>query len=284
MEELRGKAVADNLHVEIAKQTEKLKAKGITPKLAVVRVGAREDDLAYERGILKKFANNNVDVVVKELPQDVDQETLDNEVKTLNEDPSVNGILMFRPLPKHLTDENIKSFIDPGKDVDVMGYGNMAGLFAGDKDAYAPCTAQAVMEILNFYGIETKGKNVTVIGRSLVIGKPVTLLLIAANATVTVCHTKTRDLKAECQRADIIVAAAGVAKMLTKEFVRPGQVVIDVGMNVDENGKLCGDVDYAEVSEIVDKITPVPGGVGAVTTSVLMKYTVNNAVRMNPDV
>lgn len=283
MEELRGKAAADNLHVEIAKQTEKLKAKGITPKLAVVRVGAREDDLAYERGILKKFANNNVDVIVKELPLDVDQETLDKEVKTLNEDPTVNGILMFRPLPKHLTDENIKSFIDPGKDVDVMGYGNMAGLFAGDKDAYAPCTAQAVMEILNFYGIETKGKNVTVIGRSLVIGKPVTLLLIAANATVTVCHTKTRDLKAECQRADIIVAAAGVAKMLTKEFVRPGQVVIDVGMNVDENGKLCGDVDYEEVSQIVDKITPVPGGVGAVTTSVLMKYTVNNAVKMNSD-
>lgn len=284
MEELRGKAVADNLHLEIAKQTEELKAKGITPKLAVVRVGAREDDLAYERGILKKFANNNVDVVVKELPQDTDQETLDREVKTLNDDPTVNGILMFRPLPKHLTDENIKSFIDPGKDVDVMGYGNMAGLFAGDKDAYAPCTAQAVMEILNFYGIETKGKNVTVIGRSLVIGKPVTLLLIAANATVTVCHTKTRDLKAECQRADIIVAAAGVAKMLTKEFVRPGQVVIDVGMNVDENGKLCGDVDYEEVSQIVDKITPVPGGVGAVTTSVLMKYTVNNAVKMNTDV
>ncbi|MBP5261819.1 MAG: bifunctional 5,10-methylenetetrahydrofolate dehydrogenase/5,10-methenyltetrahydrofolate cyclohydrolase, partial [Clostridiales bacterium] len=202
MEELRGKAVADNLHVEIAKQTEKLKAKGITPKLAVVRVGAREDDLAYERGILKKFANNNVDVIVKELPLDVDQETLDKEVKTLNEDPTVNGILMFRPLPKHLTDENIKSFIDPGKDVDVMGYGNMAGLFAGDKDAYAPCTAQAVMEILNFYGIETKGKNVTVIGRSLVIGKPVTLLLIGANATVTVCHTKTRDIKEECRRAD----------------------------------------------------------------------------------
>lgn len=283
MEELRGKAVADNLHVEIAKQTEKLKAKGITPKLAVVRVGAREDDLAYERGILKKFANNNVDVIVKELPLDVDQETLDKEVKTLNEDPSVNGILMFRPLPKHLTDENIKSFIDPGKDVDVMGYGNMAGLFAGDKDAYAPCTAQAVMEILNFYGIETKGKNVTVIGRSLVIGKPVTLLLIGANATVTVCHTKTRDIKEECRRADIIVAAAGVAKMVTKDYVRPGQVIIDVGMNVDENGKLCGDVDFDEVSQIVDKITPVPGGVGAVTTSVLMKYTVNNAVKMNPD-
>lgn len=283
MEELRGKAVADNLHVEIAKQTEKLKARGITPKLAVVRVGAREDDLAYERGILKKFANNNVDVIVKELPPDVDQETLDKEVKTLNEDPSVNGILMFRPLPKHLTDENIKSFIDPGKDVDVMGYGNMAGLFAGDKEVYAPCTAQAVMEILNFYGIETKGKNVTVIGRSLVIGKPVTLLLIGANATVTVCHTKTRDIKEECRRADIIVAAAGVAKMVTKDYVRPGQVIIDVGMNVDENGKLCGDVDFDEVSQIVDKITPVPGGVGAVTTSVLMKYTVNNAVKMNPD-
>lgn len=279
MEELRGKAVADKMAEDINIQVEALKAKGIVPTLAVVRVGAREDDLAYERGIMKKFANANCEAKVYELPVDIDQETLDKTVSDLNEDNNIHGILLFRPLPKHLTDENIKNFIKPGKDVDVMGKGNMAGLFAGDKDAYAPCTAQAVIEILKNYNIETKGKNVTVVGRSLVIGKPVALLLIGENATVTVCHTKTKDLKAECKRADIIVAAAGVAKMLTDEHVKPGQVVIDVGMNVDENGKLCGDVDYEKVAPIVDKITPVPGGVGSVTTSVLLKYVVANAAR-----
>ena len=160
-----------------------------------------------------------------------------------------------------------------------MGNANMAKLFAGDKTGFAPCTAQAVMEMIDHYGIDIKGKKVTVIGRSLVIGKPVALMLIAGNATVTVCHTKTADLKAECQAADIIVAAAGKAKMITAEYVRPGQTVIDVGMNVDEEGKLCGDVDFAGVSEIVDAITPVPRGVGSVTTSVLLANTVTNAAR-----
>jgi len=279
MEELIGKAVAEAMAEDIRIKVEELKTKGIVPTLAVVRVGAREDDLAYERGIMKKFAGANCEAKVFELPADVDQETLDKTVSDLNDDNNIHGILLFRPLPKHLTDENIKKFIKPGKDVDVMGKANMALLYAGDKTAYAPCTAQAVIEILKHYNIDMKGKNVTVVGRSLVIGKPVALLLIGENATVTVCHTKTLDLKAECKRADIIVAAAGVAKMITDEHVKPGQVVIDVGMNVDENGKLCGDVDYEKVAPIVDKITPVPGGVGAVTTSVLLKYTVTNASR-----
>ncbi|MCR5530060.1 MAG: bifunctional 5,10-methylenetetrahydrofolate dehydrogenase/5,10-methenyltetrahydrofolate cyclohydrolase [Saccharofermentans sp.] len=279
MTELLGKPVGDSINESLKGTIADLEGKGIVPTLAVVRVGAREDDLAYERGIKKKFSDMNCQVTVVELPEDVSQEDLDETVKALDNDSEIHGILLFRPLPKHLTDKNIVNTISSGKDVDCMGNANMAKLFAGDKDGFAPCTAQAVMEMISYYGIETKGKKITVIGRSLVIGKPVALMLIGANATVTVCHTKTADLKAECQAADIIVAAAGVAKMVTSDFVRPGQIVLDVGMNVDEEGKLCGDVDFAGVSETVDSITPVPRGVGSVTTSVLLKNTVTNASR-----
>ena len=279
MTELLGKPVGDSINEGLKATIAELEGKGIVPTLAVVRVGAREDDLAYERGIKKKFADMNCQVTVVELPEDVSQEDLDETVKALDNDNEIHGILLFRPLPKHLTDKNIVNSISSAKDVDCMGNANMAKLFAGEKDGFAPCTAQAVMEMISHYGIETKGKKITVIGRSLVIGKPVALMLIGANATVTVCHTKTADLQAECKAADIIVAAAGVAKMVTKDFVKPGQIVLDVGMNVDEEGKLCGDVDFAGVSEIVDSITPVPRGVGSVTTSVLLKNTVTNAAR-----
>lgn len=279
MTELLGKPAADAVNERLKAQIAELESKGITPTLAVVRVGAREDDLAYERGIKKKFSDMGCEVTVVELPEDVSQEDLDETVAALDLDNEIHGILLFRPLPKHLTDKNIVNTISSGKDVDCMGNANMAKLFAGDKTGFAPCTAQAVMEMIDHYGIDIKGKKVTVIGRSLVIGKPVALMLIAGNATVTVCHTKTADLKAECQAADIIVAAAGKAKMITAEYVRPGQTVIDVGMNVDEEGKLCGDVDFAGVSEIVDAITPVPRGVGSVTTSVLLANTVTNAAR-----
>ncbi len=279
MTELLGKPAADAVNERLKTQISDLESKGIVPTLAVVRVGAREDDLAYERGIKKKFSDMGCQVTVVELPEDVTQEDLDETVAALDSDAEIHGILLFRPLPKHLTDKNIVNSISSGKDVDCMGNANMAKLFAGDKDGFAPCTAQAVMEIIDHYGIDIKGKKVTVIGRSLVIGKPVALMLIAGNATVTVCHTKTADLKAECKAADIIVAAAGKAKMITADYVREGQIVIDVGMNVDENGKLCGDVDFAGVSEIVDAITPVPRGVGSVTTSVLLANTVTNASR-----
>ena len=279
MTELLGKPVGDSINEGLKATIAELEGKGIVPTLAVVRVGAREDDLAYERGIKKKFSDMNCQVTVVELPEDVSQEDLDETVKALDNDSEIHGILLFRPLPKHLTDKNIVKTISSGKDVDCMGNANMAKLFAGEKDGFAPCTAQAVMEMISHYGIDIKGKKVTVIGRSLVIGKPVALMLIAGNATVTVCHTKTADLQAECKAADIIVAAAGKAKMITKDFVKPGQIVLDVGMNVDEDGKLCGDVDFAGVSEIVDSITPVPRGVGSVTTSVLLKNTVTNAAR-----
>ena len=279
MTELRGKAVADSITATAAGNVAMLKEKGIYPKLAVIRVGARPDDIAYERGIIKRFEGAGVDFEVAELAEDCSQEDLNRLFDRFNGDDKVHGILMFRPLPKHLSDEYMKRNIDPKKDIDGKGDINQAALYAGDKTAYAPCTAQAVMEILHYYDIPVTGRNVTVVGRSQVIGKPVSLMLISENATVTVCHTKTKDLTAELKRADIIVAAAGKAKMITSDMTGEGQVVIDVGMNTDEDGKLCGDVDYAAVSEKASMITPVPGGVGAVTTSVLLRYTVESALR-----
>lgn len=277
MKELLGKPVADSIVESLAPEVAALKAKGKVPTLAVIRVGAREDDLAYERGLTKRFESAECAVKKIELPEDVTQEMLDAAVASADADSAVDGILMFRPLPKTLTDKNVLNTISAVKDVDGMGKANMADIFSGAGEGHAPCTAQAVIEMLKFHGIEMKGKKVTVVGRSLVIGKPVAMLLLKENATVKVCHTKTEDLKAECQWADIVVACAGVAKMLNADYFRAGQTVIDVGMNVDEEGKLCGDVDFASVSEIVDAITPVPRGVGSVTTSVLLRAVVKNA-------
>lgn len=279
MTELRGKPVADAITERASQRIEELKSRGIVPKLAVIRVGARDDDLAYERGIIKRFEQAGCGYEVFELDEECSQEDLDSCFDMRNEDDAISGILLFRPLPKHLSDSHVRAVIDPDKDIDAMGLYNQASLFAGIRNAYAPCTAQAVMEIIRYYNIELTGKRVTVVGRSLVIGKPVSLMLMAGNATVTICHTKTADLAGELQRADIIVASAGCAKMIGADMVSEGQIVIDVGMNTDENGRLCGDVDLEAVSGIVDSITPVPGGVGSVTTSVLLQNTVEGAAR-----
>ena len=279
MQRLGGKEVADKIVEEIKVKVEELKGKGIDPKLAILRVGAREDDLAYERGVLKRFESAGVEVEVTAVDAAITQEELDKTFDGINNDPKVHGILVFRPLPKGLSDEHMRRTIDPGKDSDFMDIRNMENVLAGVPDCAAPCTAEAVMALIKHYRIETKGKKVTVVGRSLVIGKPAALLLTTANATVTVCHTKTVDIEAECRNADIIVACCGVAKMITDKFVKPGQIVIDVGMNVDEEGRLCGDVDYEKVSEIADAITPVPGGVGSITTAILLRHVVDNAGR-----
>ena len=279
MQRLGGKEVADKIVNEIKVKVEELKGKGIKPKLAILRVGAREDDLAYERGVLKRFETAGVEVEVTAVESSISQEDLDRTFDGINNDPEVHGILVFRPLPKGLSDEHMRRTIDPGKDSDFMDIRNMENVLAGVPDAAAPCTAEAVMSLIRHYNIETKGKKVTVVGRSLVIGKPVALLLTTANATVTVCHTKTLNIEEECRNADIIVACCGVAKMITDKFVRPGQIIIDVGMNVDEEGRLCGDVDYEGVSQIAEAVTPVPGGVGSITTAILLKHVVDNAGR-----
>lgn len=277
MRRLGGKEVADEIVADLKIKVEELKGKGINPKLAILRVGAREDDLAYERGVLKRFESAGVEVEVTALDAGVSQDDLDKTFDGINLDPKVHGILVFRPLPKGLSDEHMRNTIDSGKDVDIMDIRNMDKVLSGVPDCAAPCTAEAVMSLIKHYGIETKGKKVAVVGRSLVIGKPVALLLTTANATVTVCHTKTVNVEEECRRADIIVACCGVAKLINASYVREGQTVIDVGMNVDAEGKLCGDVDYDSVAEIVDAITPVPGGVGSITTAILLKHVVDNA-------
>ncbi|MCR4768339.1 MAG: bifunctional 5,10-methylenetetrahydrofolate dehydrogenase/5,10-methenyltetrahydrofolate cyclohydrolase [Saccharofermentans sp.] len=279
MQRLGGKEVADKIVEELKARVEELKGKGIDPKLAILRVGEREDDLAYERGVLKRFESAGVEVEVTAVESSISQEDLDRTFDGINNDPEVHGILVFRPLPKGLSDEHMRRTIDPGKDSDFMDIRNMENVLAGVPDAAAPCTAEAVMSLIRHYNIETKGKKVTVVGRSLVIGKPVALLLTTANATVTVCHTKTLNIEEECRNADIIVACCGVAKMITDKFVRPGQIIIDVGMNVDEEGRLCGDVDYEGVSQIAEALTPVPGGVGSITTAILLKHVVDNAGR-----
>ena len=279
MQRLGGKEVADKIVEDLKVKVEELKGKGISPKLAILRVGAREDDLAYERGVLKRFESAGVEVEVTAVDAGISQEELDKTFDGINNDPKIHGILVFRPLPKGLSDEHMRRTIDPGKDSDFMDIRNMENVLAGVPDAAAPCTAEAVMALIRHYQIETKGKKVTVVGRSLVIGKPAALLLTTANATVTVCHTKTVNIEEECKNADIIVACCGVAKMITEKFVKPGQIIIDVGMNVDEQGRLCGDVDYEKVSEIADAVTPVPGGVGSITTAILLKHVVDNAGR-----
>lgn len=276
MKELRGMPAAKAILGDLQVRVDRLKEKGLEPKLTVVRVGAREDDLSYERGIYKRFEGVGAKVETIELPLSVTQEELEKIIVSLNEDSSVHGVLLFRPLPKNLDEIRIKSLLAEEKDVDCLTSANDAHLFAGDKKGYPPCTPQAVMEILDHYDIKLTGKKVTVVGRSMVVGKPVVMLLLAKNATVTICHTKTENLQEECRNADIIVACAGVPRMITSEFVREGQVVIDVGIHVVDD-KLCGDVDYDNVAEIVDAITPVPGGVGSVTTTVLLKHVIMSA-------
>lgn len=212
------------------------------------------------------------------MPTEVTQGVLEETVMNLNNDSSVHGILVFRPLPKNLSQERLKEIISADKDVDGMGTINNAYVYEGNKEGYAPCTAQAVIEILDFYNIELSGKKVTIIGRSLVVGKPLAMLLLDRNATVTICHSKTLDIASESKNADILIACAGVAKMVDIDFTNPEQIIIDVGINMVD-GKLCGDVDYEAVAQSVAAITPVPGGVGTVTTSVLLKNTVNSAMK-----
>lgn len=278
MVEYRGMPAVKAMAEEFKSRVAALKERGVYPKLAVVRVGEREDDIAYEKGIMKRFGTVEADVEVIKLPIDIDEESFEETIRRLNEDEKTHGILVFRPLPKQLDDNRLKEIIRPDKDVDSISMANAAKVFAGDKTGYAPCTAQAVMELLEHNKIDLTGKKVVIVGRSLVVGKPLAMLMLGRNATVTVCHTRTKNIAEECKRADILVACAGSAKMIKRDFTNPDQIVVDVGINFVD-GAMCGDVDYDDVAEHVAAITPVPGGVGTVTTSVLLKHTLESAER-----
>ena len=269
MEILKGLPVANAINEKLI---EELKGMDKVPHLAIIRVGERPDDMSYERGATKKMEKVGFDCTSYTFPADIDNETFQKEFDKINEDDNIDGILLLRPLPKHLDEKAIENRINPNKDLDGISPVNLAKVYAGDTTGFAPCTAEAVIEMLDFAGVDLTGKRVTVVGRSLVIGKPVTMLLMKKNSTVTVCHTKTVDMASICRNAEIVIAAAGVAKMIDKSFISKDAIVIDVGINVDEDGNLCGDVNFDEVSELASILTPVPGGVGSVTTSVLAKH------------
>ncbi|MBR5641390.1 MAG: bifunctional 5,10-methylenetetrahydrofolate dehydrogenase/5,10-methenyltetrahydrofolate cyclohydrolase [Firmicutes bacterium] len=279
-EVLKGMPVAKAISEELKARSEALQEKGVTPTLAIFRVGERDDDLSYERGAMKRAEQTGVAVKNVVLPADVDSEAFFQALDELNKDETVHGILMFRPLPKQLDGEKARQMLAPEKDVDGCTDGSLAGVFANAKVGFPPCTAQAAMEILKFYGIDPKGKKAAVIGRSLVIGRPVAMMLMHANATVTICHTRTVDVPSITKEADIVIAASGQMESVGAEYVSEGQTVIDVGIGWnEEKGKLCGDVKFEEAEPVVSAITPVPGGVGSVTTAVLCKHVIEAAER-----
>ena len=274
MLELRGKKVSDGIKEYVSKELETL---SFVPKLAIVRVGENPDDMSYERGATKKLKSFGLDVASYVFPQDISDEAFKKDFKDINEDDEVTGILLLRPLPRTINEKDIENMIDPKKDLDGISPINIAKVFAGDTTGFSPCTAEAVIEVLKAYDIELTGKRVTVVGRSMVVGKPVSMLLLKENATVTMTHTRTVDLKKTCSDAEIVIAAAGRAKMLNSDYCGQDAVMIDVGINVDENGKLCGDVDYATLDGKASAATPVPGGVGTITTAVLAKHLIQAA-------
>ncbi|MBR3515278.1 MAG: bifunctional 5,10-methylenetetrahydrofolate dehydrogenase/5,10-methenyltetrahydrofolate cyclohydrolase [Lachnospiraceae bacterium] len=279
--QLLGKEVNAQLNERIKADVAALKEKGIDPTLGIIRVGEREDDLSYERGATKRCETLGVAYKKYVLPVEAAEEDVLRVIDEVNKDPQIHGVLLFRPLPKHLNEEKIINALAPEKDVDGITDGSLAGVFAGKALGYAPCTPSACMEILDHYGIDPAGKKCVVIGRSLVVGKPAAMMLLKKNGTVTICHTKTQDMPSVVKEADIVIVAAGRAGVVGGEYLRDGQVVIDVGINMGEDGKLCGDVNFAEAEPIVDAITPVPGGVGSVTTSVLLSHVVDAAKKQS---
>lgn len=276
---LKGAPVAAEINQELLERIAMLRQHGINPTLCTIRVGESPDDISYETGAAKRAAKLGVEHVKVVLPDSATQDEVITAICEANNNPAVHGILVFRPLPKHIDDAAIRAALSPDKDVDGITEGSLNGVFTGSGKGFPPCTAQACIEILERTGTELKGKNAVVIGRSLVIGKPVAMMLLQKNATVTICHTRTVDTPTIAKRADIIVAAAGSAGMVNANYLSSGQTVIDVGINVNDEGKLCGDVKFDEAEAIVERITPVPGGVGAVTTSVLMSHVVESAMR-----
>lgn len=274
MKVLKGKPVADAIKDNLIKDIEKLKERGMIPTLAVVRVGNRTDDVSYENSILKRCSTMGIETKLYILDFDIAMEEFTDILDNINKDKNIHGILTFRPLPKHLDAEFINGFINKDKDSDCMNPVNLEKIFEGKMDGVMPCTPEAVMEILKFYGYNLQGKNVAVINRSMVVGKPLSMMLLAEDATVTICHSRSKNLSEITSKADIVITAVGRANMLDSSYFNKESVVIDVSINDAGEGKICGDVNFESVRENVSAITPVPGGVGSVTTNLLLKHVV----------
>jgi len=274
---MKGGDVAAAIKARLLNETAALTAGGVIPTLAILRVGGRPDDLSYERAAVKRAEACGVNTRLLSFAADVSIEVLLAAINDVNRDDGIHGALILRPLPRHIDQDAIKDALAPEKDVDGMTDINLARVFTGRGNGFVPCTAQAAMDVLAFYGVELAGKSVALIGRSLVVGKPLAMLLLQQNATVTICHTRTNNLREICKSAEIVIAAAGAAGMVDGTFLSPGQIVVDVGVNVDQDGNIRGDVDAGAAAGLAAMLTPVPGGVGSVTTSVLMKHVVRAA-------
>lgn len=275
MKTLKGAEVSAKLKIQVEELLQKL---GRTPMLAIVRVGNSPDDISYETGAVKKMHAFGLRAEKFTFPETIGDREFKEEFRKINMDSRIDGILVMRPLPPQIVKEDIERLIDPMKDLDGISPVNIAKVFSGDSTGFAPCTAEAVMNVLKMYHIPVAGKRTVVVGRSMVVGRPLAMLLLQENATVTVCHTKTLELREICRRAEILVTCAGSARMIDETYIQKGAVVIDVGINVDENGHLCGDVDFEAVRPVAAYATPVPGGIGNVTTAVLARRLVSAAL------
>ncbi len=276
---MKGAACAKAIRSGIEASVELLRAQKIQPGLGILRIGEREDDIAYERSAIKKAEQVGIAVKKTVLPQESTTEQCLQALAALNQDPAVHGILLFRPMPKHIDEDAVIRAMAVEKDIDGMTPGSLAKVFMGESDGFAPCTAEAVVRLLSYEQYPWKGKHAVVLGRSLVVGKPLAMLMLAKNATVTVCHSATENLPEVCAQADLLVAAIGRARMIDKSYIKPGAVVVDVGINVDEQGTLCGDVDTESALERAALVTPVPGGLGAVTSWLLLEHVIKVAER-----
>jgi len=278
---LTGKEVAQKMDQDIQKEVQELKAKGVNPALRIMIVGEAEDSVYYANSAKKMAEKNGIACEIEQLAGTMSQDEFVNILKQRNADKTIHGIIVMRPFPKQIREDVVKYILSPEKDVDCFNPVNAGKIMAGDLTGFPPATPQAVMEILRFYQVPMSGKEAVVIGRSMVVGKPMSMLLLGENATVTVCHSRTQDLPGVCRRADILVAAIGKAKMITKDYIKPGATVMDVGIN-PEGDKFVGDVDTEAAKDVAGAITPVPGGVGTVTTRVLLKHVVKAAKLQNP--
>jgi len=271
---LKGYPLSKIIESDLIKRVESLR---IVPKLAIIRVGSRVDDLSYEKSILRRCSNVGIDTDVIKLLDSITTEELIDVIKNLNSNEDIHGILIFRPLHDQIIEEDVINTLDPNKDVDCATQTNLYKIFVGDNSGFAPCTSEAVVSMLNYYDIPIEGSKITLIGRSMVVGKPLSMMLLKQNATIKICHTRTKNLKKETQDSDILIIAAGRAEIIDDKYILKNTVVIDVGINVNNEGKLVGDVDFSKVEPIVKAISPVPKGVGGVTTAILAEHVVRAA-------
>lgn len=278
---LKGKPVADMIKSDMTKKIEEFRAHGIAPKIAIVRLGEDASDISYEKAILKVSGSLNIDSEVFNIARESTTEELLSLMDKLNKDDKIHGILVFRPLPKQIDAEKVANFINPLKDIDCMNPVNLEAIFEGKNDSFEPATPRAAVEILGRTGYDYTGKNVAIINRSMVVGKPLAMMLLKENATVTICHSKTKDLKKVCKDADVVFTALGRAKMLDKDYFNENSIVIDVGVSMDKEGKISGDADYDNLIDYVQKITPVPGGVGSITTTILLNQVLIAVEKQN---